>query len=266
MNIAKHFIVEPGKKAHLGKRDPADTLGIKEDDADTKPHVKELSDLQDRLYADKRYALLVVLQAVDAGGKDGTISHIFTGVNPQGCQVTAFKQPSEQELEHDFLWRVHDAVPARGLIGIFNRSHYEDVLVVRVHKLVDKGVWSKRYGQINDFEKELHENNITILKFYLHISKEEQRRRLKERLHDPKKNWKLSEQDFRESKNWNEYMAAYEDAVTKCSTKYAPWYVIPSDHKWFRNYAIGLIVNDTLKQMKLRYPKAKIDVSKFRFR
>ena len=266
MKLAKHFIVEPGKKAHLSKRDPADTLGIEENEADTKPHVKELSELQNRLYADKRYALLVVLQAVDAGGKDGTISHIFSGVNPQGCQVTAFKEPTEEELGHDFLWRVHRAVPGRGLIGIFNRSHYEDVLVARVHKLVEKSAWSKRYGQINDFEKELHQNNVAILKFYLHISKEEQRRRLKARLDDQTKNWKLSEQDFREREHWDDYTAAYEDALTKCSTKYAPWYVIPSEQKWFRNYAIGLIVNDTLKQMKLRYPKAKINLSKIRLK
>lgn len=266
MNFAKHFIVEPGKKAHLSKRDAANTLGIKEDEADTKPHVKELSELQDRLYADKRRALLVVLQGVDAGGKDGTIGHIFSGVNPQGCQVTAFKQPTDEELGHDFLWRVHHATPARGLIGIFNRSHYEDVLVARVHKLVEKSVWSKRYRQINDFEKELDENNVTILKFYLHISNEEQRRRLKERLDDPKKNWKLSAQDFREREHWDGYMAAYEDALTRCSTKHAPWYIVPSDHKWFRNYAIGVIVNDTLKQMKLRYPKATIDLSKIRLK
>lgn len=261
MKFAKQFIVEPGKKAHLSKRDPADTLGINKSEAGIEPHIEVLRELQDVLYADKRSALLVVLQALDAGGKDGTIRHIFSGVNPQGCQVTAFKEPTPEELAHDFLWRVHRAVPGRGFIGIFNRSHYEDVLVARVHNLVPKSVWSKRYGLINDFEKGLDENRVRILKFHLHISKEEQIRRLQARLTDPKKNWKLSLLDFRERERWDEYMAAYEDALTLCSTKYAPWYVIPSDQKWFRNYAIGTIVNHTLKQMKLRYPPAKIDVS-----
>jgi PPK2 family polyphosphate:nucleotide phosphotransferase len=262
MKFAKQFIVEPGKKAHLGKRDPADTLGITKAEANTERHIEILRQLQDVLYADKRYALLVVLQGVDAGGKDGTIRHIFSGVNPQGCQVTAFKEPTPEELDHDFLWRVHRAVPGRGLIGIFNRSHYEDVLVGRVHKLVPKSVWSKRYDEINDFEKEQDANGVRILKFYLNISKEEQLRRLQARLTDPTKNWKLSPLDFREREHWDEYMVAYEDALSNCSTKHAPWYIIPSDHKWFRNYAIGAIVNDTIKGMKLRYPSAKIDVSR----
>lgn len=266
MKLAKHFIVEPGKKAHLSRRDPGGTLGMEKGDADTDAHLEELRQLQDVLYADKRYSLLVVLQALDAGGKDGSISHIFSGVNPQGCQVTAFKPPTAEELEHDFLWRVHHAIPARGFIGIFNRSHYEDVLVARVHNIVPKNVWSKRYGQINDFEKELDDNGVRILKFFLHISKEEQLRRLQARLTDPKKNWKLSLLDFREREHWDEYIAAYEDALTKCSTKYAPWYVIPSDHKWFRNYAIGAIVNHTLKQMKLQYPPAQIDISQVHLR
>lgn len=261
MKLAKQFIVQHAKKAHLGRRDPAGTLGMDKADADTQPHIDELCQLQDVLYADKRYALLVVLQALDAGGKDGTIRHIFSGVNPQGCQVTAFKEPTAEELDHDFLWRVHRSVPGRGFIGIFNRSHYEDVLVARVHKLVPKRVWSERYGQINEFEKELDENGIRILKFFLHVSREEQLRRFQARLADTNKNWKLSPADFREREHWDEYMAAYEDALTKCSTKHAPWYIIPSDHKWFRNYAIGAIVNGTLREMKLRYPPAKIDLS-----
>jgi PPK2 family polyphosphate:nucleotide phosphotransferase len=261
MKFAKQFIVEPGKKARLNRRDPSDTLGMNKAEADTKPHIKKLRQLQDVLYADKRYALLVVLQALDAGGKDGSIRHIFSGVNPQGCQVTAFKEPTPEEKDHDFLWRVHRAIPERGLIGIFNRSHYEDVLVARVHKLVAKDVWSKRYGQINEFEEELYENGVRILKFYLHISKQEQLQRLQERLTDAKKNWKLSLLDFREREHWDEYLAAYEDVLTQCSTRHAPWYVIPSDHKWFRNYAIGAIVTDTLKRMNLRYPPAKIDLS-----
>jgi PPK2 family polyphosphate:nucleotide phosphotransferase len=264
MKFADHFIVKPGDKARLSKRDADDTRGINKAEADTGPHIEELGKLQDVLYADKRYSLLVVLQTVDAGGKDGSIRHIFSGVNPQGCQVTSFKEPTPEELDHDFLWRVHRAVPGRGFIGIFNRSHYEDVLVARVHKLVPKGVWRERYGQINDFEKELDENGVRILKFYLHISKEEQLRRLQARLTDPQKNWKLSPLDFRERKHWDDYMAAYEEALTECSTKHAPWHVIPSDHKWFRNYAIGAVVNETLKGLKLRYPPAKIDFSKMR--
>jgi PPK2 family polyphosphate:nucleotide phosphotransferase len=262
VKLAKHLLIEPGKKARLRKRDSADTLGIDEAGSDTAPHIEELCHLQDLLYADKRYALLVVLQALDAGGKDGTIRHIFSGVNPQGCQVTPFKGPTPEELDHDFLWRAHRAVPGRGFIGIFNRSHYEDVLVARVHNLVPKSIWSERYDQINEFEKQLDENGVRILKFYLHISKDEQRRRFQERLDDAKKNWKLSAADFREREHWDEYMEAYEDALTKCSTKHAPWYAIPSDHKWFRNFAIGAIVNAALKGMKLRYPPATIDVSK----
>ncbi|HLJ49320.1 MAG TPA: polyphosphate kinase 2 family protein [Bryobacteraceae bacterium] len=266
MKFAKHFIVEPGKKAHLSKRDPQDTLGIDKDEAGAEGHLEELRQLQDVLYADKRYALLVVLQALDAGGKDGTISHIFSGVNPQGCQVTSFKVPTPEEMDHDFLWRVHRAVPERGFIGIFNRSHYEDVLVARVHKLVPKSVWSQRYTEINDFEKQLTQNGVRILKFFLHVSKEEQLCRLQARLTDPKKNWKLSTLDFRERKHWSEYLAAYEDALTQCSTAHAPWYAIPSDHKWFRNYAIGAIVNETLKDMKLHYPKTKIDLSQIQLK
>ena len=266
MKFAKQFLVVPGKNAHLIKRDPADTLGISKAAADTEPHIEKLRDQQNVLYADKRYALLVVLQSVDTGGKDGTIRHIFSGVNPRGCQVTAFKEPTQEELDHDFLWRVHRAIPGRGLIGIFNRSHYEDVLVARVHELVPKRVWSKRYDQINDFEKEQDANGVRILKFYLHISKEEQLRRLQARLTDSTKNWKLSPSDFREREYWDEYMAAYEDALTKCSTKHAPWHIIPSDHKWFRNFSIGAIVEETLKEMRLQYPPAKIDLSQIHLR
>ena len=261
MKLAKKFLVQPGKKAHLKERDPADTAGISKSDARTASHIEKLRELQGVLYADRRYALLVILQALDAGGKDGTIRHIFSGVNPQGCQVTSFKEPTPEDLDHDFLWRVHRATPGRGMIGIFNRSHYEDVLVVRVHKIVPKSVWAERYERINDFEKELDQSGVRILKFFLHISKDEQRRRLEARLTDPQKNWKLAPADFREREHWDEYMEAYEDALTRCSTKHAGWYVIPSDHKWFRNYAIGAIVNDALKEMKLRYPPAKMDVS-----
>jgi PPK2 family polyphosphate:nucleotide phosphotransferase len=223
-----------------------------------------LRELQHLLYADRRHSLLIVLQALDAGGKDGTIRHVMSGVNPQGCEVTSFKAPSHEDLDHDFLWRVHHAVPRRGDIGIFNRSHYEDVLVVRVHKIVPKSVWPERYEQINDFEKMLTANGVTILKFFLHISKDEQLRRFQSRLSDPAKNWKLSLPDFSEREHWDEYMEAYEDALTKCSTKNAPWYVIPSNQKWFRNYAISCIVIEALERMKLKFPPASIDVSQIK--
>jgi len=250
-----------GTKVHLNKFDTADTLGHKKDNRALEHHVKRLAELQQLLYADKRHALLIVLQALDAGGKDGTVRHVMSGANPQGCVVTSFKQPTPEELDHDFLWRVHKAVPQRGFIGIFNRSHYEDVLIVRVHNLVPKAVWSKRYEQINDFEKMLAENKVTILKFFLHISKDEQLRRFQARLTDPTRNWKLSLPDVKEREHWDQYVSAYEDALSKCSTKDAPWYVIPSDHKWFRNFAISTIVNHTLEGMHLKFPPASPDIS-----
>ena len=264
MDLGKHLIVKPGKSARLDKRDADDTLGVKKNDNLLKKNVEKLRELQHLLYADKRHALLIVLQALDAGGKDGTIRHVMSGVNPQGCQVTSFKAPSTEELDHDFLWRIHHNVPRRGDIGIFNRSQYEDVLIVRVHKLVPKEIWSKRYGQINDFEKMLDQNGVTILKFFLHISKDEQLKRFQSRLSDPAKNWKLSLPDFREREHWDEYMEAYEDALTNCSTGHAPWYVIPSNQKWFRNHAISCIVIETLEKMKLKFPPASIDVSKIK--
>jgi PPK2 family polyphosphate:nucleotide phosphotransferase len=202
---------------------------------------------------------------MDAGGKDGTIRHVMTGLNPQACRVTSFKVPSEEEARHDFLWRVHNAVPKGGEIGIFNRSHYEDVLVARVHNLVPKAVWEARYDQINEFEDMLVENNTVILKFFLHISKDEQKRRLEDRIQDPLKNWKVSEADFAERRYWNDYMAAYEDALSKCSTKRAPWYVIPANQKWFRNLAVSQIIVDRMKALKMEYPPSKIDLSKVRF-
>ena len=261
MKLAKHFMVEPGTKVHLNKFETADTLGHKKDTNALERNVRRLAELQHLLYADKHHALLIVLQALDAGGKDGTIRHVMSGANPQGCMVTSFKQPTPEEMDHDFLWRVHKAVPPRGYIGIFNRSHYEDVLIVRVHNLVPKNVWSKRYDEINSFEKMLTENDVVILKFFLHISKDEQLRRFQSRLSDASKKWKLSLPDFKEREHWDGYVAAYEDALTKCSTKHAPWYVIPSDHKWFRNFAISSIVNQTMQSMRLKFPPATIDVS-----
>jgi PPK2 family polyphosphate:nucleotide phosphotransferase len=262
MDLIKHCLVKPGSKLHLKDHDPGDTFGVRRNEAALQKRLDRLRELQQLLYADKRYALLIVLQALDAGGKDGTIRHVMSGVNPQGCKVTSFKVPSSEERLHDFLWRVHKAVPERGDIGIFNRSHYEDVLVVRVHRTVPKHDWSKRFAQINDFERELSENGVRILKFFLHIGKEEQKRRFQARLLDPARNWKLSLADFEERRYWDDYMKAYEDALHKCSTSRAPWYVIPANHKWFRNYAIAELIVQALEDMKLKYPPPMIDVSK----
>jgi PPK2 family polyphosphate:nucleotide phosphotransferase len=200
---------------------------------------------------------------MDAGGKDGTIRHVMSGLNPQGCRVSSFKVPTEEELAHDYLWRIHRAVPGKGEIGIFNRSHYGDVLVVRVHNLVPKRVWSKRYDQINAFENILAENGVTIVKFFLHISKDEQKQRLQERLDDSSKHWKVSAADFEERKYWDDYTEAYEDVLSRCSTPWAPWYVIPANRKWFRNLAVAGILVSTLEDMDMRFPKSKLDLSKF---
>jgi PPK2 family polyphosphate:nucleotide phosphotransferase len=215
----------------------------------------ELGELQDRLWAENRRSLLVVLQAMDTGGKDSTIKHVFSGVNPQATRATAFKQPTPPELRHDFLWRVHLAVPAAGEIGIFNRSHYEDVLIARVHRLVPESVWRPRYELINDFEKTLHHSGTTIVKLFLHISKDEQERRLQKRLHRPDKRWKFSPADLEERSYWDDYHVAYEDALNRTSTAYAPWYVIPANHKWYRNWAVSRILIDTLRALDPRYPE-----------
>ncbi|MDP9055233.1 MAG: polyphosphate kinase 2 family protein [Acidobacteriota bacterium] len=256
MNISS-LKVKPGSTFRLSKCDPRDTHGIsKEHAAKALPHhVKKLARLHDLLYAEHKSSLLIVLQGMDASGKDGTIKHVMTGVNPQGCSVTSFRQPSTVELDHDFLWRVHAAVPPKGAIGIFNRSHYEDVLVARVHNLVDPAVWKQRYNQINDFEKMLTRNNVHILKFFLHISSKEQHERFDERLSNPRKNWKSSPSDFKERESWDQYQAAYEAAIKKCSTPYAPWYVVPSDHKWFRNFAIAEAIVQTLESFRMKFPR-----------
>ena len=226
--------------------------------------IKKLDKLQYLLYADHKHALLMVFQGLDAAGKDGTIRHVMSGVNPQGCSVTSFKAPSPEEAAHDYLWRVHHAVPAFGDIGIFNRSHYEDVLIVRVHNLVPKEVWSERYEQINQFEEYLADNNVKILKFFLHISKEEQKKRFMERMDDPDKRWKISEADFNERKFWDDYTKAYEDALERCSTKVAPWFVIPANKKWFRDLAVSHIIVETLEEMKLKFPAPTIDLKKLK--
>jgi len=263
MNIGK-LLVNPGSKVKLSSRDPGATLGYDKAKAteELQQHKARMAELQEILFAERKHALLIVLQAMDAGGKDGTIRNVMTGMNPQGCTVTSFKAPSAEELSHDFLWRIHRAVPGKGHVGVFNRSHYEDVLIVRVHKLVAKSVWTERYGQINHFEHVLDENDCTIIKFFLHISKDEQKRRLEERIADPTKLWKVNPTDFEEHKRWDEYMDAYEDALSKCSTDHSPWYIIPANKKWFRNVAIAQIVVETLEQMKLQYPKPAFDPSK----
>lgn len=266
--MKKHLhVVPPDTKVRLADFDADDTGNYKnkaQAEAKLDAHRKRLFELQELLYAEDKRALLVVLQGMDGAGKDGTIRHIFTGVNPQGCQVTSFKVPSEEELQHDFLWRVHKAAPRRGMIGIFNRSHYEDVLVVRVHQnLSDKEV-KRRFEEINDFERELSDHGTHILKFFLHISEDEQKKRLQARLDHPQKYWKVSPSDLTERQYWDDYQNAYEDALSHCSTKYAPWYIVPANHKWYRNVAISEILLDTLDAFKMKYPKPKFDIKKLK--
>ncbi|MBN2312976.1 MAG: polyphosphate kinase 2 family protein [Sedimentisphaerales bacterium] len=267
MKLSKQLMVEPGKKIKLNQRDPDGTGRFKSKKAGhaaMRKNHQRLGELQSVLYAENKRSVLIVLQAMDAGGKDGTIKHVMGPLNPQSCKVRSFKAPTDEELSHDFLWRIHKQTPRKGEIVIFNRSHYEDVLIARVHNLVDKKVWSKRYAQINDFEKLLSENNIHILKFFLHISKDEQLARLQARIDEPAKNWKINPQDFEERKYWADYVRAYEDALSRCSTSYAPWFVIPANKKWFRNYAVSQIVADALSAMKMAYPKPDVDVSTLR--
>jgi PPK2 family polyphosphate:nucleotide phosphotransferase len=268
-NFTEELIVKPGKKLKLSKWDPEDTLGWDKDHKtkqSLEKTIERIDKLQYLMYAEHKRALLIVLQGLDAAGKDGTIRHVMSGVNPQGCTVTSFKKPSAEEIAHDYLWRVHKAVPEYGDIGIFNRSVYEDVLVVRVHNLVPKEVWSKRYDQINEFEKLLHDNHVKILKFFLHISKDEQKRRFQQRIDDPDRRWKISEADFDERKFWDDYVDAYETVLTKCSTERAPWFIIPSNKKWFRNLAVSHIIAETLESMHMKFPKPTVDVKKLKWK
>jgi len=260
------LLVPPDKKVRLSDIDPGDTHGIDKPKAAAalEKNLARLSVLQYLLYAEARRSVLVVLQGIDAAGKDGTIRHVMSGLNPQGVRVTAFKVPEGPERRHDYLWRVHNAVPEYGQIGIFNRSHYEDVLVARVHNLVPKSVWSKRYRQINDFERMLSENRVHIVKFLLYISKDEQAKRFRLRLDDKSKNWKFSPDDIKEREYWDSYIEAYDDVLAKCSTEEAPWYVIPANRKWFRNLAVSQIVEDRMDSLKMKYPPPKIDLSKIR--
>jgi PPK2 family polyphosphate:nucleotide phosphotransferase len=268
-NFSKELLVTPGKKVKLGKWDPEDTFGWEKGHKMTAAldkTIERLDKLQYLMYAEHKRTLLIVLQGLDASGKDGTIRHVMSGVNPQGCAVVSFKKPSADEMSHDFLWRIHKAIPEYGDIGIFNRSLYEDVLVVRVHNIVPKDVWSKRYDQINGFEELLHDSRIKVIKFFLNISKDEQKRRFQERIDDPDHRWKISEADFAERKFWDDYTDAYEDVLTRCSTEHAPWYIIPSDKKWFRNLAVSHIIAETLKDMKMKFPAPTVDVKKLKWK
>jgi PPK2 family polyphosphate:nucleotide phosphotransferase len=267
MDYRKKLAVEHGKKVRLSKIDPSYTGKHETHDKalpEIQKNVARMDRLQYLLYADGSQSLLVVLQALDAAGKDGTIRHVFSGMNPQGTFVYGFKQPSREEAAHDFLWRAHARSPGRGEVVVFNRSHYEDVLVVRVHKLVPHSVWSKRYELINDFETMLSRNGTTILKFFLHISPQEQLARFKQRLDDPSRHWKISESDYSERELWPQYVDAYEDAMKLTSTKHAPWYIIPSNHKWFRNLAVSQIIADTMDDMGLKLPPTRIDLADIR--
>ena len=266
MNLAKRFRVAPGTKVRLADWETDTHPGLDGKDAGRErlaENVARLQDLQYLLYAEGERALLVVLQAMDAGGKDGTVRHVFGPLNPQGVRVTSFTTPTAEELAHDFLWRVHKVAPRKGMIGVFNRSHYEDVLIVRVHDLVPKAVWSRRYDQINAFEETLAEAGVTILKFFLHISKEEQMERFRKRLEKPKKRWKFSPADFEEREHWDAYRKAYEAVLSRCATPHAPWFIVPADRKWYRNAAVSEILRETLQGMDLAYPEPTVDLSQY---
>lgn len=259
------YRIRPGEDIRLSEIDPnaSEFYGSKKDvEAELEHQRQRLQELQTRLFAEQQRSLLVVLQAMDTGGKDGTIKHVFQGINPQGCQVWSFKKPSTEELSHDFLWRYHQRTPPRGLITIFNRSHYEDVLIVRVKNLVPEQEWRERYRSINEFEHMLTLNHIMVIKFFLHISKDEQKRRLESRLENPDKRWKFSANDVQERLLWDDYQLAYQDAINNCSTEYAPWYIVPANKKWYRNLVIARTIADTLEAMNPQYPTEEAGLDK----
>jgi PPK2 family polyphosphate:nucleotide phosphotransferase len=259
------YRVKPKTQVKLSHYDPAETSAYDGGKEDALVKLDELTNrleaLQEMLFAEQKHKLLVVLQGIDTSGKDGVISHVFEGVNPQGVRVASFKVPTPEELGHDYLWRVHKQTPGRGEIVIFNRSHYEDVLVVRVHELVSKERWARRYQQINDFERTLAEEGTTILKFFLHIDKDEQKERLQARLDDPSKHWKFNLGDLKERQLWDVYQSAYEDVFNKTSTQVAPWYIVPSNRKWYRNLVIATIMVKTLEGLDMHYPQSEGDLS-----
>lgn len=264
----RRFIAPPGKKVRLKEVDP-DAVGPQKSHrkalAELQAACKHIDTLQSRMWAERKHSLLVVLQGRDAAGKDSVVRHVMTGMNPAGCIVTAFKQPTPQEAEHDFLWRVHPHAPARGMVAVFNRSHYEDVLVARVHRLVPKKVWKARYREIAEFEHLLHrDNDTTILKFFLHISKEEQLERFAQRLDDPEHNWKISESDYTERELWGEYTDAFEEAIEETSTHHAPWFIIPADHKWSAHLNIAHILIEAFTDMAIRMPAPSVDIEQIR--
>lgn len=256
----KRYRVKSNGKVNLKDWDPNDKSEFKEGKEDGREYLLQLNqridELQELLYAEHKHKVLIVLQAMDTGGKDGTIRNVFEGVNPQGVHIVSFKKPSEEELDHDYLWRVHQHTPGKGEIVVFNRSHYEDVLVVRVHNLVPKEVWRRRYEQINNFERMLAEEGTTILKFYLHIDKDEQAQRLQERLDDPQKLWKFNPGDLAERKLWGDYMEAYEDVLNKTSTEWAPWYIVPANRKWYRNLVVATTIIEALEGLQMKFPEA----------
>jgi len=271
-----HLCAKPGKKCSITDFDTEYTGNLKKDDAKKllDENIKELAKLQDKLYADNRYAVLLIFQAMDAAGKDGTIKHVMTGINPQGCQVFNFKQPSAEELDHDYFWRTYKCLPERGRIGIFNRSYYEEVLVAKVHPEIilkqnlpcvtsaddiDNDFWERRYRQINDIERHLVENGTIIFKFFLNVSKDQQKRRFLRRIEDETRNWKFSMTDVQERRFWDNYMDAYADMLTNTSTEYAPWHVIPADNKWFMRFAVGKIIVERLSELDIQYPKVDDD-------
>jgi PPK2 family polyphosphate:nucleotide phosphotransferase len=267
MSYRKKFIVEPGSKVRLARINPVEKgVNATRDAAaaQTQAQIERMDRLQYLLYADASQSLLIVLQALDAGGKDGVIRHLFTGMNPQGTSVAAFKQPSQAELAHDFLWRVHQHAPGKGEVAIFNRSHYEDAVVGRAHGRMSRSDWKRVCDEIIEFEQMLAASRTCIVKFYLHISPQEQLSRFKQRLDDPARNWKISESDYTERALWPKYIKAYEDTIARTSTKWAPWYVIPANHKWFRNLAISEIIADTMDDMKLKLPSARTNLDEIR--
>jgi PPK2 family polyphosphate:nucleotide phosphotransferase len=261
----KRYLVKSGEKVSLKKYNPSDKSYFDGDKEESKGELLKinarLEELQELLYAEHKHKVLIVLQAMDSGGKDGTIRHVFDGVNPQGVKVASFKVPTKEELDHDYLWRVHKHTPGKGEIVIFNRSHYEDVLVVRVNELVPKSVWRRRFKHIRDFEKLLSDEGTTILKFFLHIDLDEQKERFQARLDTPHKRWKFRLGDLEERKLWDDYIAAYEEAISRTSTNWAPWYIIPANRKWYRNLVISRIIVDTLESLKMRYPEPEEDLN-----
>ena len=267
-NYRKQFMVKPRAEIRLKHFDPGyhgKHESHKKALSQIQENLQKMEQLQYRMYAENKHSLLILLQGLDAAGKNGVVRHVLTGMNPAGCVSVNFKEPTKEDLAHDFLWRVHPHVPARGSVAIFNRSHYEDVLVVRVHRLAPEKVWSKRYDEINQFERLIAtQNNTAILKFFLHISKEEQLERFKKRLDDPDRQWKISDTDYKERDYWSDYTRAFEDVLNKTSTDYAPWFIIPSNHKWFRDLAISQIIVRRIEDMDIQVPKPTVNLAEIR--